>query len=790
MPDFEQLICYENLSLATFEQVRDFLQQQGNLPGSLFLTEQHLSAEQRLPVNLNAANPAPTRSARATWFSLLVLSQDCMLLVGKSAAPERIADAEKARNWPEASAPETALKTASNPALNADTYQVALNFERAVVESFLDHLNQLAPLSQSVTQALQQCRQRLADIKPTPSSRLILSLADYLSGQQPAQQALDQQLKQSMLLNQVVTRIRHSLDLPVILETTVDQVREFLSADRLVLYQFCSDDQIISNQLEAAGKSPTPLKSPILKDLVLEGQVTYESRASEGIASVLDAAEKFCFKDEPICQERYHSGHPLAVDDIVTYYHHSPCLIEFLKAKQVKSKLIAPILVRGQLWGLIIAHQCHQTRHWQDWELTFLRQIAEHLAIAVSQSQLYHQLRQRKETLEVNVTDRTQALQDALIAAEAANLTKSEFLATMSHELRTPLTYIIGMSATLLRWSFGELSGRQRDYLNTIHRSGEQLLDMINDILEVAKIESGRIVLEVSEFSLANLARTALEQFRKQAEEAGLELKLDLRIPSERDDCFVADARRLRQILANLLSNAIKFTQPGGRVSLRIWREPHCAILQVEDTGIGIPVDQQPLLFEKFKQLETTRQRQYAGTGLGLALTKQLVDLHSGSIQVISQTGKGSIFTVRIPLQRQDGSVAIPDEETSLEPVTGRILLLEEDENTASLICDLLTAADYQVIWLIEGSRIVNQVEILQPVVLIMNPNLVSSGSRYLLEDLKRQVTTAGIQLLALLENQHPTTVEASKSLGFDDFIAKPLNPELILQKVQTLAAK
>ncbi|MEM8805769.1 MAG: ATP-binding protein [Cyanobacteria bacterium P01_G01_bin.38] len=793
MPDFEQLICYENFPLATFEQVRDFLQQQGRLPGSLFLTEQHLSVRQPLSANLSPAGPNPVHSnpagprtvAPAIWFSLLVLPQDCVLLVGKPAAQAVTADKAVTKARSGAIAPEIASKTAPKTAQVTDTYQVALSFERAVVESFLEHLNQSAPLPQAVAKTLEQCHQQLADIQPTPSSWLILSLADYLSGQQPAQQALDQQLKQSILLNQVVTRIRHSLDLPVILETTVDQVREFLSADRLVLYQFFSDDKIIPNQLEAAGLSPNHLKFS-----TLEGAVTYESRASDAIISVLDSVEKSCFKSEPICQERYHSGQPLAVDDIATYYHHSPCLIEFLEARQVKSKLIAPILVQGQLWGLIIAHQCHHPRHWQDWELAFLQQIAEHLAIAVSQSQLYHQLRERKETLEVSITDRTQALQDALIAAEAANLTKSEFLATMSHELRTPLTYIIGMSATLLRWSFGELNGRQRDYLNTIHRSGEQLLDMINDILEVAKIESGRIVLEVSEFSLANLARTALEQFRKQAEEAHLDLKLDLRIPNEKDDYFVADARRLRQILANLLSNAVKFTQPRGRVSLRIWREPHCAILQVEDTGIGIPADQQPLLFEKFKQLETTRQRQYAGTGLGLALTKQLVDLHSGSIQVISQTGKGAIFTVRIPLQRQDGRVAIPDEETSLEPVTGRILLLEEDENSASLICDMLTAADYQVIWLIEGSRIVNQVEILQPVVLIINPNLVSSSSRYLLEDLRRQVTTAGIQLLALLEDEHPTHLKMAQSLGFDNFITKPINPELILQKVQTLATK
>jgi two-component system, sensor histidine kinase and response regulator len=382
-------------------------------------------------------------------------------------------------------------------------------------------------------------------------------------------------------------------------------------------------------------------------------------------------------------------------------------------------------------------------------------------------------------------------LQDALLAAESANLAKSEFLATMSHELRTPLTYIIGMSATLLRWSLGDLNNRQRDYLSTIHRSGEQLLDIINDILEVAKIESGRTVLEITTFSLGSLVRGTLESFRDQAELAGVDLNLDLRILSTEDDEFVADSRRLRQILSNLLSNAIKFTPQGGRVNLRVWREPTWVVLQVVDTGIGISDAQRPLLFEKFKQLETTRQRQYAGAGLGLAITKQLVELHSGSIQVMSQIGRGSVFTVRIPLQRQAGDAdhhAVFASKTA-EPTTGRIVLLEEDEASANLICDLLTAADYQIIWLIDGSRIVHQIEILQPVVLIIDQKLIGSDSHYLLEDLKRYIGRGNIKVLTLLDNADPATLQAAHTLGFDDYLIKPLEPVLILEKIQQLTS-
>jgi two-component system sensor histidine kinase/response regulator len=242
------------------------------------------------------------------------------------------------------------------------------------------------------------------------------------------------------------------------------------------------------------------------------------------------------------------------------------------------------------------------------------------------------------------------ALREALLAAEAASRLKSEFLATISHELLTPLTYVIGMSSTLLRWPIGELSQRQRDYLQTIHDSGEHLLEMINDILDLSQIEAGKAVLNVSEFSLTNIVQKTVESLQEKAISEQIQLKLDLQIDPQRDR-FTADVSRLEQILLNLSSNAIKFTPKGGGVTLRLWVEDDNAIFQVEDTGIGIPEEQLPLLFEKFQQLDTPLRRRYEGTGVGLALTKQLIELHRGRIEVESTVGIGSIFTVWIPQQ-------------------------------------------------------------------------------------------------------------------------------------------
>ncbi len=207
------------------------------------------------------------------------------------------------------------------------------------------------------------------------------------------------------------------------------------------------------------------------------------------------------------------------------------------------------------------------------------------------------------------------------------------------------------MSSTLLRWSFGELTERQRSYLQTIHDSGERLLEMISDILELSQIEAGKAVLDITEFSLTDTVKNTIDRgLTEKATKAQINLKLDLLFNSRKDK-FTADLRRVNQILLNLLTNAIKFTPSGGNVTLRVWIEDKNAVFQVEDTGIGIAEEQLSMLFEKFHQLDNPYRRSYEGTGLGLALTKQLVQLHRGRIDVESTVGKGSIFTVWIPQQ-------------------------------------------------------------------------------------------------------------------------------------------
>lgn len=641
------------------------------------------------------------------------------------------------------------------------------------------------------------------------------------------QATLETQVQQSLLLNQVITRIRHSLDLPAILETTVAQVREFLSADRLVVYQFEQLESVDlsspsstkpftkshsstpssssggssnsssggssgsdSNSLPNSPSHNRPTADINRKDSAIvgrcthEGHVTYESRISEALPSVLNLSETECFMPSLSIRDRYVMGQPIAVDNVDEKYAHTRCLLDFLHQAQVKSKIIAPIIVQDQLWGLLIAHQCDRLRHWEKTEVLFLQHIAEHLAVAIGQAGLYHQLQQQTVSLESCVVERTQNLHDALLAAESANLTKGEFLSTMSHELRTPLTYIIGMSATLLRWSFGDLSERQRSYLDTINHSGEQLLGIINDILEFAKISSGRSFLDVSEFSLRSLIDGIMEHFRAIADKQGVSLSLSFEATPEQDS-FRADAKRLQQIISNLVHNAIKFTPAGGQVTLRIQREDQVGIFQIEDTGIGIPESQKGLLFEKFKQLESPFQRQYSGTGLGLAMTKRLVELHGGSIQVKSAVGEGSVFSVRLPLQsprRVNSRYQVP---STLPGGHKRVLLLEKQEDSAAIICDLLTADGYEVILQVDANQILTQLESLQPAIFIADFSLLSLEEN-ILKEIQLAVTAIGAKVLALLDQ----TVPESSHMAHHDTLNKPIDPKKMLKKVRHLTLK
>ena len=250
--------------------------------------------------------------------------------------------------------------------------------------------------------------------------------------------------------------------------------------------------------------------------------------------------------------------------------------------------------------------------------------------------------------LERRVAERTDELQKANIALEKANRLKSEFLATMSHELRTPLNAIIGFAEVLRDEVAGTLSTEQKEYLGDIHGSGQHLLNMINSILDLSKIEAGKLELHYEEFPVKEAINEVLNTIIGFSNKKGIHIHTHIHedVPS-----ITVDKVMFKQIMFNLLSNAVKFTPENGRVTINASLMNQHVQIAVNDTGIGIKSEDMVKIFEAFRQIDASYARRYEGTGLGLTLTKRLVELHGGKIWVISEFGKGSTFTFTLPIK-------------------------------------------------------------------------------------------------------------------------------------------
>ena len=296
---------------------------------------------------------------------------------------------------------------------------------------------------------------------------------------------------------------------------------------------------------------------------------------------------------------------------------------------------------------------------------------------------------------------------------------KSEFLAGMSHELRTPLNAVIGFSEVLLAKMFGELNPKQEEYLQDILTSGRHLLALINDILDLAKIESGRMELELTTFDLPTLLRDTLTMMRERATRKGIETILE--IDSQLGDCM-ADERKVKQTLLNLLSNALKFTPEGGSILLKAIPNSGFVEISVTDTGIGIAPDHQEKIFDEFYQAGGNYIGKREGTGLGLALTKKFVELHGGKILVTSKVGRGSTFTFSLPIRESIEKVSVLSiEASSVQQERSLALVVEDDPSASKLLSLYLTEAGFAVEFANSGEVGLEKARRLRPGVIMLD---------------------------------------------------------------------
>jgi signal transduction histidine kinase len=361
---------------------------------------------------------------------------------------------------------------------------------------------------------------------------------------------------------------------------------------------------------------------------VLEGQ-TLRRTAFDGPLE-LGGRETLPYTPGTLTGRTIAEGKPIHIEDVERAQAEFPMTWELAQRFGRRQTMLAvPLMREGQAFGTMFLRRT-EVRPFTDKQIALSKVFADQAAIGIENVRLFNETKEKSAQLEV------------------ANKHKSEFLANMSHELRTPLNAIIGFSEVLIDKMFGELNAKQADYLKDIHESGRHLLSLINDILDLAKIEAGRDELQISTFDLPGALSNAMTLVRERAQRHGIELSLEV---DKRLGAFQADERKFKQIVVNLLSNAVKFTPDGGKVAVSAKMDTTHVEIAVKDTGIGIAPEDHAAVFEEFKQVGRDYNRKAEGTGLGLTLTKRFVELHGGAIRLESAPGEGSTFTITLPVR-------------------------------------------------------------------------------------------------------------------------------------------
>jgi len=403
--------------------------------------------------------------------------------------------------------------------------------------------------------------------------------------------------------------------------------------------------------------------------------------------------------------------------------------------------------------------------------------------------------------LERLVLERTAELVTAKERAEAASRAKSEFLANMSHEIRTPMNGVVGMAQAL---NATILDDRQRDLLQIITNSGNNLVAIINDILDISQIEAGKLELKEAPFDFEAMTREVVRLLEVRARDKGIAVALD--IDPEAPSRVIGDEGRIRQILVNLIGNAIKFTEVG-RVDVRVsgstLGENAQLVVSVADTGVGIPAEKLATIFEKFEQVDNSRSRRYEGAGLGLAITKQLVGLMGGTIRVESAVGKGAAFRVELALivdTARASSAAAPCAAVSRPaPVDGggairsariRVLLAEDNAVNQMVVKAMLSGEGVDIVCAENGEIAVAEFGKARPDVILMDVSMPKMDGVEATRAIRSMESGVRTPIVAVTAHAMQDDADYFREAGMDDVVSKPVRKEQLLDAIRRLTGR
>jgi signal transduction histidine kinase len=431
----------------------------------------------------------------------------------------------------------------------------------------------------------------------------------------------------------------------------------------------------------------------------------------------------------------------------------------------IKSLIATPLISEQEIVGILYVDD-FRSRQFGQREVSILNLLANKAALAIQKTCLLEKL------------------------GETSRL-KSEFLANMSHELRTPLNSIIGFSELLLDQIPGKINHEQRQCLKDILESGQHLLQLINDILDISKIESGKAELYLEEFNFRELIEGVQRAVESLTNKKSQRFEVDIGKGVGR---LWADKRKVKQILLNLLSNAVKFTPEKGKIRLEVSKKRGQYLVSVIDNGMGIAKEQQQVIFDEFRQLDASHTRKYEGSGLGLSLAKRFVELHHGRIWIESEPGKGSRFSFILPISPRRGKPSLKKKtgEEDSWPSAGRdvvdkkykILIVEDDNSAVEILKSYLEKEGYDVFVVNRGDYVLQLVKQIQPALIALDIQLPQKDGWQVLRELKSDSETKSIPIII-------TSIVDEKELGYRlgaaEYFVKPFNKREMLKKVLSL---